>query len=197
METLLHFWKKNCPAFGQDSVAYLEAHGRHLYYDKHRIIKHPNENLPYAYFVLEGIVGGYATGRHGILRMRELILPLDSFTGTLHPFTRRNRPIEYQALTPVHTLRLPIEAAKTGQTLHPDLGELFQIIKQRKINQLRQLLQVYQEYDHYHRYCEYVHLFPDWVHHLPHHVQYQLLQMSHASYQRVKARYLKEFNAKN
>lgn len=192
MDSLYQFWTRYCNRIPDAARSFV--HRQHVLhaYAQDECIKLPGEHFPYYCVVLGGIVGGYQTNHGGHPVLRDLVLPLDFFTGTEHPFTRRMKNIEYQALAGTTVMALPIAAASQGQLLHPQLAELFHVMKQRKIDQLRKLVAIYQETDYYARYCVYRELLPHYALELPHRVQEQLLRMSHAGYQRVKARYLRD-----
>lgn len=191
MDRLYGFWMRFCadvPAAARD---FLDRQRVLLHYRREQTIKLPDEAYPYFCVVLDGLVGGYQTSHAGHPVLRDLVLTLDFFTGTEHPFTRRMRKIEYLALASTSIMRIPIAYVAEGQRLHPEIAELFHVMKQRKIDQLRKLVAVYQETDHYARYCVYREVLPSYALSLPHRVQEQLLRMSHASYQRAKVKYLR------
>lgn len=189
MESLLAFLAKHAPS--DASHEFIQRRGHQVGYGKGDVIKLPDTPFPYFCVVLRGLVGGYQPSRDGRIALRDLVLPLDFFTGTEHLFTRRDQGVEHRALLATQLLRIPIEKARAGQLEQPTIAELFHVMKQRKINQLRKLVAIYQETDYYARYCVYRQVLPRYARELPHTVQRELLRMSHASYQRVKARYLR------
>lgn len=190
MDRLIAFWHKHRPQVDSDALLYLREAGRIQPYKKAVSIKLPHQHLPYMFILLDGIVAGFEASPDGNLTMRELILPMDYFTGTVHYFSQRNRRMEYRTLSPITLIQVSVSHARKGQQLHPDLAELFQILKQRKITHLHHQVAVFQEKDHYRRYCLYRKLLPDWAYLLPHGVQYQFLQMGRASYYASKQKYL-------
>lgn len=193
MDRLLVFWQKYRPQVDPQALQFLREASQVVIYNKQHTIKLPDQSLSYFFIVLHGVIGGFEMNGNTIPTMRELILSMDYFTGTAHLFSKTNRHIEYRALTPVILLRMNSKQAIFGQHHYPDLAELFQIMKQRKINLLRHQVTVYQEKDAYRRYCLYRKLLPDWNIELAHHIQCQFLQMSKTNYKRVKAQYLQNF----
>lgn len=208
MERLINFIQKRIPQVDPSALCFLEDVASLRYERKNTIIKLTHQHLPNFHIVLDGLVGGFdfydedifngqqsnnSKHKNSVPILRDLICPMDYFTGSLHTFTKRNRAIEYRSLTPVALLRMSIEQAVHGQKYYPDLSELFQIMKQRKINLLRHQVTVYQEKDYYRRYCLYRKLLPEWNIELSHQIQHQFLQMSIAQYNRVKAQYLRNF----
>lgn len=192
MERIVEFWKKYRVSIAPDALHYFQHLSRKASFKKHAIIKYPDRPLPYFFIVLEGVVGGYAyqaVDEDPILR--EISLPMDYFTGTAHPFTSRNRQIEYRALTPVTLMQLPLNYAIHGQHHYPDVAELFHVMKQRKINQLRHQLVLYQTPDHYQRYSLFRQLLPELALTLRQDIQYQFLRISKSHFHRIKARYLR------
>lgn len=190
MDRFHQFWTRFCTDLSDAPSQYVYNRHTLMDYPSGSLIKLPDDHFPYYCVVLGGLVGGYQTDHACNPVLRDLILPMDFFTGTDHPFTQRTKTIEYRALAKTVVMRLPIGTASEGQSLHPEIAELFHVMKQRKINQLRKLVAIYQETDYYARYCVYRQVLPLYARDLPHRVQEQLLRMSHASYQRVKARYL-------
>lgn len=200
MERLILFWHKYRPRVDPSALLYLKGICAIEDHQRGTILKLPDQPLPYLCIVLDGVVGGFESQAiigsvtdedTGMLKLRELILPMDYFSGPAHLFTLRNRSIEYQALSHVSVLRIPLAHARDGQQRYPDLAELFQVMKQRKINQLRKQVAIYQERDHYRRYCLYRQLLPDWTYTLSRDIQCQFLRMSKTHFHRVKAAYLR------
>ena len=191
MDRLLSFWQKYRPQVDPLALQFLREVCQVMAYKKQHIIKLPDQSLPYFYIVLDGVVCGFETNGGRDPSLREIILALDYFSGTLHPFSRSNRQIEYRTLTPVILLQMTIAQAVHSQQHYPDLAELFQVMKQRKINQLRHQVAIFQEKTLYRRYCLYRQFLPDWAILLPHHTQYQFLQISKAHYKRLKAIWLR------
>lgn len=191
MDRFHQFWTRFCADLPDAPTAYVYRHHTLLEYPREAPIKLPHDPFPYYCVVLAGLVGGYQADHAGRPVLRDLVLPMDFFTGTEHPFTQRTKTIEYRALAKTAFMRLPIKRASEGQSRHREIAELFHVMKQRKIDQLRKLVAIYQEADYYARYCVYRQALPAYAQALPHRVQEQLLRMSHASYQRVKARYLR------
>lgn len=205
MDRLLTFWQKYRPQADRQALLYLREMAHVQTMEKDSILKYPHQSLSYFCIVLEGVVGGFEASprmadgtaarpegheQTGDPQLRELILPMDYFSGPGHLFTQRNRAIEYRTLVHTSLLLIPLSHAREGQQQYPDLSELFQVMKQRKINLLRQQVALYQEKDHYRRYCLYRQLLPQWAYVLPHGVQQQFLQMGRASYFAVKQHYL-------
>lgn len=192
MERIVEFWQKYRVSIAPDALHYFDQVSRKVSLKKHAILKYPDRPLPYFFIVLEGVVGGYAAheaDEDPILR--EISLPMDYFTGTVHPFTSRNRQIEYRALTPVTLVQLPLTYAIHGQHHYPDVAELFHVMKQRKINQLRYQLALYQTPDHYQRYRLFRQLLPELALSLRQDIQYQYLRISKSNFHLIKARYLR------
>lgn len=192
MERIVEFWKKYRVPVAPDALHYFEHVSRKVSLKKDTVIKYPDRPLLYFFVVLEGVVGGYAY--HAVDEepiLREISLPLDYFTGTVHPFTSRNRQIEYRALTPVTLVQLPLTYAIHGQHHYPDVAELFHVMKQRKINQLRYQLVLYQTSDHYQRYLLFRQLLPELALTLRQDIQYQYLRISKSHFHRIKTRFLR------
>jgi len=190
MQRLFTYWSKYCPTLPTEVKRFVTDHVHIHHHRKSEIVKLPDEDFRYWGLVLSGLIAGYVANRHGEPQLRELLLPLDFFTGSEHPFTTRPYPIEYRVIDTTDLLLLPIAIAREGQQRYREVAELFHVLKQKKINFLRHLLAVYQEDRYYDRYCEYRRLFPHLTHVAPQHAQYQLLRMSETSYYRVKKQYL-------
>jgi CRP-like cAMP-binding protein len=191
MHRLTSFLEKYRPQADPGVLRYLEEACVVLKYSRGAVIKTPNDPLPYFCIVLEGLVGGYESNNGSDPLLRELILPMDYFSGTAHPFSQRNRMMEYRTLTPAAFARFPIHHIRRGQQLYPDMAELFHIMKQRKIDQLRKQIAIYQQKDLASRYALYATLMPDWTHLLPRDVQCQFLQMSKTHFHRAKGHFLR------
>lgn len=177
---------KHRPDPDRDAVLYLKSVTRKIHLKKGTIIKLADHRLAYFCIVLKGVVGGYEWNNGTDPNLREIIRQMDYFTGTIHPFTQRNRLIEYRTLTPVILARMHMDNARHGQLQYPDLTELFHVMKQHKINQLRQQVIIFQEFNHAKRYQLYTNLLPDWQNALPDHIQREFLQISKAHYHRLK-----------
>ncbi|HZH55019.1 MAG TPA: hypothetical protein VFD72_05160, partial [Sphingobacteriaceae bacterium] len=172
MKRVVDFWVKYRPQADPAALEFLESDSIIVSYHKDEIIKLPDQHFPYFCVVLEGVVGGYSLNWQGQPLLRELILPLDYFTGTIHLFSNRNLLTEYRALMPVQLLQIPIARAVHGQQHYPDIAELFHVMKQRKLNIQRYQVLIYQQTNAYNRYVLYRTYFPDWAHQLPHRIQY-------------------------
>lgn len=192
MKRIVDFWAKYRPQADPAALEFLESDSIMLSYPKGEIIKLPDQHFPYFCVALEGVVGGYSLNGQPLPLLRELILPLDYFTGTWHPFTTKNHHTEYRALMDVDLLQIPLQHAAHGQQHYPDIAELFHVMKQHKLTILRYQVIIYQETDPYHRYRLYRRLFPSWDQILSNQIQQEFLHLSRSSYFRAKKQYLLE-----
>ncbi len=190
MEALFHFWQSRCGAVSDQARAYLKEGCQERHYRRDRVIRLPDERFPYLCIVLEGLAGGYHYDYGGRRRLRELVLPMDFFTGTKHVFSRTVYPVEYVALQKTRLLLLLLPHVQEGQRRYPEIGELIQVLKQRKILLLRALVEIYQEERAFDRYSVYAERLPDWPFSLPLTYQANLLRMSLGHIKKMKKRYL-------
>ena len=194
MKRVVDFWVKYRPQADPEALEFLDSDSIIVSFRKEEIIKLPDQHLPYFCVVLEGVVGGYSLNGQSrpLPLLRELILPLDYFTGTPHPFSKRNLLTEYRALMPVQLLQIPLGRAVHGQQHYPDIAELFHVMKQRKLNLQRYKVLIYQESDPYYRYRLYRRLLPSWDQFLTNQIQQEFLHLSRSSYFRAKKKFLLE-----
>src|SRR5690606_1695616 len=122
--------------------------------------KVPHDWYPHLCIVLAGLVGGYQYNRSGKRSLRELVLPMDFFTGTEHTFSNRRRAVEFIALRETTLLQITVADAREAQALFQEVSGLCHVLKQRKILQLRKLVELYQEDDYYERYALFRELLP-------------------------------------
>ncbi|GGC38497.1 hypothetical protein GCM10011386_33250 [Parapedobacter defluvii] len=187
-----HFWKHYCPDIRDIARAYLATHHRMVMYRRGEVIKVPDDYFPYLCIVLDGTVGGYQYNRSGKRSLRELLLPMDFFTGTEHTFSDRKASVEFVALRATTSLQITIADARKAQSLFFEVSELFHVLKQRKILRLRKLVALYQEDRYYDRYALFRELLPDVATTLTNGTQAELLHMSLGHLKKLKKRYVEE-----
>lgn|GEM_PF-999869 len=192
MERLFTYWTKHCAALGADSRSFIRSRSRIQHYGKKRVIKLETERFPFFCIVLSGLVAGYRRNSLGKSMLCELMLPMDYFTGTQHPFTPRLREAEYIALENTSLLLVSVAEAREAQLRLPAFAELVHIMKQRKIDFLDLLIALADEASLYDRYRIYMHRFGQQARRLPDAPQWQLLRMGRSTYYRMKSRYLRD-----
>lgn len=192
MERLFTYWTKHCPALGADSRSFVRDRSNVKQYAKKQVIKLETERFPFFCIVLSGLVAGYRRNSDDKLILAELMLPMDYFTGTQHPFTPRLREGEYEAIENTTLLLVPIAEARDAQRRFPAFAELLHVMKQRKINFFELLIALGTEASCYARYCTYMDRFGQRATQLPDRPQWQLLRMGRSTYYRMKSRYLRD-----
>lgn len=190
MKRLITYWTKHCPAIGADSQSFVRERSKVRQYTKKQVIKLESERFPFFCIVLSGLVAGYRKNSAGKPLLCELMLPMDYFTGTQHPFTLRLRDAEYEAIENTTLLLVPIREVREAQRRFPAFAELLHVMKQRKITFFELLIALGNESPCYTRYCTYMDRFGQRATRLPDKPQWQLLRMGRSTYYRMKSRYL-------
>ena len=192
MERLFNYCIDHCPSFEATCRTFVRSRSQTKHYQRKQVIKGEREHFPFFCMVLSGLVAGYRQNSTGKSILGELMLPMDYFTGTQHPFTPRIREAEYVAFADTTLLLIPVADARDGQHRLHGFAELVQVVKQHKINFLEMMMDLEHEETTYDRYKLYIDRFGDRARWLPDAPQWQLLRVGRSTYYRMKSRYARE-----
>jgi len=191
MDRFFTFWS-NYMDISADARNYITNHARIRQY-KPKVFSYADDPMPYWCFVLEGLAAGIHYTADRQRNIRWLATPYHYFTGTEHPFTKRQTDVAIEFLDSSVLFLLRNEHAVIAQQRYPAVSELFHILKQHRINQLRKQVLLLQEQNNYERYRILVEELPEIVQHSNNIVQREVLQVSKGTFYRIKKRYLKRF----
>lgn len=151
MERLFTFWRKYV-TISPAARAFLKTHAEVKKFEKHAYFSRPFERHGYWCFVLEGLVAGYSIRDSGKRVIHWLVAPNHYFTGTKHSFSPHTEQHFIQFLHASKIVQVPISRLRYAQQHFPDVSELLQAMKQRKLIQKNQLLNIFKQGNNTQRY---------------------------------------------
>lgn len=191
IDRFYQFWERHCGSVRVEVRDYFIRCQQIIQYGRNDVIKAPADLYPYVCVVLDGIVGSYKLNRAGTRVLREVVLPMDYFTGTSHMFTDRHLWVEHIALKRTVVIQVSLTDARRAIADFREVSELSHILKQRKITRMRYWVEIFQEDGMYDRYARFREVLPEVAMVTTGTVQAELLHMSLGHLKKLKTRYVR------
>lgn len=191
MERLFTFWRKYAE-LTEEGKSYIIHHSVVLPFADNDIFAHHDEHKHYWCFIPEGLVAAYCRQGDGDSKIAWIAGPLDYFTGTRHPFTDKHDMVDIVCLQAGRLVMIPNSELIYAQQHFADVGELLQVLKQRKISQQDILLEIMRQKNMEQRCMTFFERCSAIALALSREQCCAFLQVSHSTYNRAKRKFLNQ-----
>lgn len=192
MDKLFTFWRKYV-SISTASEVFVRQHAKIHRYKKNSFFARYYEVKPYWCFIVEGLAAGCMTEEDGKKRIIWLVTPPDYFTGTKHNYSNHGENLDIRFLVNSKIIAIRQEQMRYAQQHLADVGELMQVLKQRKLNQQHQLLEISKITNDIDKYVAFRTAFPELGALLTNRQVSQFLNIHEKSCTRGKLKYIERY----
>lgn len=128
---------------GDDLHTFLMQNGRIRLYERNDFYKHAEEKSNYWCFLLKGTLIYEAIDETGKVKIMNVALEHEYFSGTSHPFTDRSLPFSLRFISRAKCYQIHYHQFREAMDQFPQFNGIINVLKQREINKLSLLTEIF------------------------------------------------------
>lgn len=128
---------------GDELHTFLIKNGRIRFYKRNDYYKHPDEKSNHWCFLLKGTLIYEAIDEAGRVKIINVTLENEYFSGTLHPFTERSLPFALRFISASKFYQIHNTRFREAMEQFPQFNGIINVLKQREINKLALFTEIF------------------------------------------------------